>query len=222
MNRRIIAIIVLGLVLLASLMACGYFGVKTIRRTRLRRAAMTAYEKKEYPLAERLLLQYVQKDPNAEAEYVALANIYHEFGNAGMEAQMWQTASSLDPLNPEYRENILTSAVKSASYPLLHGILGRMAKVDEAFTDAPDKLHAEKTACQQTCDKHKSQHGQSNDFSVHVCFVFLCFACLSRNPHGGLLQFHHLSSSFPVFPAEDSAENKNRQPVRGKVDGPSV
>lgn len=135
MNRKLIAIVVLGLVLFACLLACGYFGAKAVRRTRLRRAAMTAYEKKEYALAERLLQQYVARDPNAEAEYVALANVYHEFGNAGMEAQMWQTASSLNPLNLEYRENMLISAAKAASYPLLHSILGQKTKVGENFTD---------------------------------------------------------------------------------------
>ena len=135
MNRKIIAIIVLGLVLLASLLACGYFGVKTIRRTKLRRAAMAAYENKDYARAEQLLRQYVAKDPNAEAEHVALANIYHELGNTGMEAQMWQTASSLNPLSKEYHENMLTSAIRSASYDLLHSILGRKAKMDESFTD---------------------------------------------------------------------------------------
>ena len=135
MNRKLIAIIVLGLVLLASLLACGYFGIKTVRRTRLRRAAMTAYENREYLLAERLLHAYIQQDPNAEAEYVALANIYHEFGNAGMEVQMWQTASSLNPLNPEYREKMLDSAVKAASYPLLHSILGRKVKMGDKLTD---------------------------------------------------------------------------------------
>ena len=135
MNRKLIAIIVLGLVLLASLLACGYFGIKTVRRTRLRRAAMTAFEKKDYVLAERLLRQYVQKDPNAEAEFAALANIYHEYGNAGMEAQMWQTASSLNPLNREYRENMLTSAAKAIDYELLYSILGRKLKLNEDFSD---------------------------------------------------------------------------------------
>ena len=135
MNRKIIAVIVLGGVLLASLLACGYFGVKTIRRTKLRRAAMAAYENKDYALAERLLLQYVAKDPNAEAEFVALANIYHEYGSAGLEAQMWQTASSLNPLNGQYREKMLTSALRSASYQLLYSILGRKTKADEPFTD---------------------------------------------------------------------------------------
>ena len=141
MNRKLIALIVLGLVLLACLLTCGYFGVKAVRRTRLRRAAMEAYEKKDYVLAERLLHAYVQQDPNAEAEHVALANVYHEFGNTGMEAQMWQTASSLNPLKQEYYEKMLTSAVQSANYPLLHSILGRKAKVNEDFTDQELSLY---------------------------------------------------------------------------------
>lgn len=135
MNRKMIAIIVLGIVLFGCLLACGYFGVKTVRRTRLRRAAMEAYDKKEYRLAENLLLQYVSKDPNAETEFVALANIYHEFGNAGLETQMWQTASSLNPLKREYYENMLISAVRSASYPLLHSILGRKEKEGTTLTN---------------------------------------------------------------------------------------
>ena len=133
MNRKTIALIVLGLILFACLLVCGYFGVKEVWRTRLRRAAMTAYEKKEYVLAERLLNAYIRQDPNAEAEFVALANIYHEFGNAGMEAQMWQTASSLNPLEQEYYDNMLTSAMRAASYPLLHSVLGRKAKANEDF-----------------------------------------------------------------------------------------
>ena len=135
MNRKIILLSVLGLLLLACLLACGYFGAKTIQRARLHQEAMAAYENKDYVQAERLLQAYVQLDPDAEAEHVALAEIYHEFGNTGMEAQMWQKASSLNPLNSDYRENMLTSAMKSASYPLLHGILGRKAWTDEKFTD---------------------------------------------------------------------------------------
>ena len=135
MNRKTIAIIVLGIVLLTSLLVCGFFGVKTVRRTRLRRAGMEAYEKKDYILAERLLLQYISKDPNAEKEFAALANIYHEFGNTGMEAQMWQSASALNPLNTEYHEKMLTSAVQSSNYTLLHGILGRKVKTGNNVTD---------------------------------------------------------------------------------------
>ena len=135
MNRRKIAFILLGIVFLTGLLACGYFGVKIRRRVRLRHAAMTAYEKKDYEQAERLLLQYVQLDPDSEAEYAALANIYRESGNAELEAQMWQMASSLNPQNQEYRENMLNNAIRSANYALLHNLLGRKAILGEEFTD---------------------------------------------------------------------------------------
>ena len=124
MTRKLFAIIVLCLILLATLLACGYFGAKTIRRTHLRREALAAYERKDYRMAEILLRQYIQKDENSEPEMVALANIYHEFGNIGMEAQMWQRAYSLNPLNAEYRDHMLKAAVRSASYNLLFTMLG--------------------------------------------------------------------------------------------------
>lgn len=133
--RKIIAIVILGVILLASLLACGYFGVKTFRRSQQRRAALAAYEIKDYVTAERLLRAYVRKDPNSEPEFVALANIYRELGNPGMEAQMWQRASSLNPLNDQYRENTLISAAKSANYALLHSTLGRMMKVSGTLSD---------------------------------------------------------------------------------------
>lgn len=135
MKRKIITLIVLGLVLFVCLLTGWHVGMKVYRRTSLRRTAMTAYGNRDYAQAERLLQQYVQADPNAEAEYVALANIYHEFGNVEQESQMWQMASSLNPENPVYRANMLNSMVKSASYAPLHGVLGRKAKVDEKFTD---------------------------------------------------------------------------------------
>ena len=135
MNRRKIVLILLGIVFLIGLLVCGYFGIKIRRRIRLRHAAMTAYEEKDYEQAERLLLQYVQLDPDSEAGYAALANIYRESGNAEMEAQMWQAASSLNPQNQEYSENMLNNAVRSANYALLHNILGRKAIWGDEFTD---------------------------------------------------------------------------------------
>ena len=135
MTRKRLAILILGIILFACLLACGYYGAKTLRRTYQRRAAMAAYEKKDYEKAERLLLAYVAKDPNAEAEFVALANIYEEFGNTGMAAQMWQMASSLNPLNAEYRDNMLKNAIRSAGYQLIYTDLGRKVKADEKLDD---------------------------------------------------------------------------------------
>lgn len=134
-TRKTILLGMLGLVLFTVLLVCGLFGVKMAYRAHLRHKAMATYEKGEYESAERLLLQYAQRDPDDEAVFVALADIYHEFGNVEMEAQMWQTASSLDPQNREYSTNMLTCAVKSASYAILHGILSRKAKGDEPLTD---------------------------------------------------------------------------------------
>ena len=136
MTRKRIAVVILGIILFACLLACGYFGAKTVRRSYQRRAAMAAYEKKDYEEAERLLRRYLRKDPNSEPEIVALANIYHEFGDTGSEAKMWQMASSLNPLNAEYRKNMLDAAAKSASYGLLYSALGRKINLNEKLDDA--------------------------------------------------------------------------------------
>ena len=132
--RKVVAIIFLGIILLTTLLAVGYFGVKTLHRSHQRREAMAAYERGDYEKAERLLRQYIRKDQNSEPEFVALANIYHTTGDLGLETQMWQMASSLNPLNGEYYEKMLTGAIQSASYGTLHGILGRKNKVGETLS----------------------------------------------------------------------------------------
>ena len=141
MNRKKILTIMLGLAFFMSLLICGIIGIKLAQRTRLRHEAMTAYKNKNYALAERLLLQYVQEKQDNEDGFVALADIYHEFGNVEMEARMWQTANSLDPQNQDYRANMLNSAVKSANYHLLHGILSREARANNPLTDREQYLY---------------------------------------------------------------------------------
>jgi len=131
--RKLVAIVFLGLILLACLLSCGYFGVKTIHRSRQRRAAMAAFERKDYLTAERLLRRYVDKDQNCEPEIAALATIYRSFGNTGYEAQLWQRACALNPLNSEYQKNLLESAIRSANYDLLYITLGRDVKTGVAL-----------------------------------------------------------------------------------------
>ena len=135
MKRNKKVFILSGLVFLAGIFVSGHFFMKTKARTRLRQEAMSAYENGDFARAERLLQKYVQKDPDAEEQFVALAQIYHEIGNSEMEAQMWKSASTLNPRKPEYRENMLNNAVKSANYSLLHGILGWQAKTDGILSD---------------------------------------------------------------------------------------
>ena len=88
MNRKKNLTIILGLAFFMSLLICGIIGIKLAQRTRLRREAMAAYNNKDYALAERLLLQHVRANQEDEDGFVALANIYHEFGNVEMEAQI--------------------------------------------------------------------------------------------------------------------------------------
>ena len=47
---------------------------------------------------------------------------------------MWGAASSLNPLNAEYRENMLISTLNAADYLNLHGILARKKMLQEEFT----------------------------------------------------------------------------------------
>jgi len=133
-TRKLVAVAILGVILLAVLLTCGWFGVKTFRLTRQRQAAMAAYEAKDYATAERLLRAYIRKDQNSEPAVVALANIYREFGDTGREAQMWGKASSLNPLNEEYRNNMLVCTLNAVDYLNLHGILARKKMLQEEFT----------------------------------------------------------------------------------------
>lgn len=133
-TRKLVAITILGVILLSVLLICGWFGVKTFRLSKQRQAAMAAYEAKDFVTAERLLRDYVRKDQNSEPAFVALANIYREFGDTGREAQMWRKAGMLNPLNQEYRDNMLLSTLNAAEYLNLHGILARKKMLQEEFT----------------------------------------------------------------------------------------
>ena len=134
-RRKKIVFILAGMFFLAGILAFGHFFTKMKARARLRQEAMSAYENGDLAGAKRLLHKYVEKNPDAEEQFVALAHVYHEIGNSEMEAQMWKSASALNPRKPEYRENMLNNAVKSANYSLLHGILGWQAKTDGILND---------------------------------------------------------------------------------------
>ena len=133
-TRKLVTISILGVILLATLLTGGWYGVKTFRLVRQRQAAMAAYERKDYTTAERLLREYTQKDQHSEPAFVALANIYREFGDTGREAQMWGKASALNPQNEEYRNNMLICTLNATDYLYLHGILARKTMLQEEFT----------------------------------------------------------------------------------------
>ena len=48
MLRKPPFLIAMGLLIITGLLVCGHFGMKKVRISRLRQAAMTAYENKDY------------------------------------------------------------------------------------------------------------------------------------------------------------------------------
>ena len=100
-TKLIFVIVLVSVVLLASLGFLEYFGVKSMRRSHLRMQAREAFAAEDWKKAERLLNEYVGKDPDSEEDFVRLAQVYRHFGNTGAEMHCWYKASVLNPLKPE-------------------------------------------------------------------------------------------------------------------------
>jgi len=123
---KLISVIVLvSVVLLACLGLLGYFGVKTMRRTHLRKEALEAFAAKDWKKAETLLNKYVRQDPDSEDDIVRLAQVYQHFGNTGEEMHCWYRASLLNPLKPEYWDNYTGCAVNARNFGHLYSSLSR-------------------------------------------------------------------------------------------------
>ena len=123
--KIILSIILISVVLLACLGFLGYFGVKSMRRSRLRIAAREAFAAEDWKKAETLLKEYVQKDPNSEEDYVRLAQVYKHFCNTEKELHCWYKASTLNPLKPEYWDNYTSCALNARNFGHLYSTLNR-------------------------------------------------------------------------------------------------
>ena len=123
--KIILSIILISVVLLACLGFLGYFGVKSMRRSRLRMAAREAFAAEDWKKAETLLKEYVQKDPNSEEDYVRLAQVYKHFCNTEKELHCWYKASTLNPLKPEYWDNYTSCALNARNFGHLYSTLNR-------------------------------------------------------------------------------------------------
>ena len=67
-TKIILVVILVSVMLLTSLGFLGYFGGKTMRRSHLRVEAREAFAAEDWKKAEKLLNEYVQKDPNSEED----------------------------------------------------------------------------------------------------------------------------------------------------------
>ena len=124
-TKLILVLVLVSVVLLACLGFLGYFGIKTMRRSRLRTEARDAFAAKDWKKAEKLLTEYVGMDPDSEEDYVRLAQVYSHFGNTGEEMRCWYRASTLNPLKPEYWDDYTRSAMNARDFAHLYSSLSR-------------------------------------------------------------------------------------------------
>ena len=138
-TKTFFAVILISVVLLACLGFLGYFGVKSMRRSHLRKEARDAFAAKDWKKAEKLLNEYVRQDPDSEEDYVRLAQVCNHFGNTGEEMRCWNRASTLNPLKPEYWDNYTTCAMNARDYGHLYSSLTRKIVLN-AELSRKDKL----------------------------------------------------------------------------------
>ncbi len=124
-TRLILVIVLISVVLLACLGFLGYFGVKTMRRSHLRSEARKAFAAEDWKKAERLLNEYVARDPDSEEDFVRLAQVYNHLGNTDEEMRCWHKASALNPLKSEYWDNYTGCATNARDFDHLFSSLSR-------------------------------------------------------------------------------------------------
>jgi len=140
-NKNRTKIILVSILISAILLAClgflGYFGVKTMRRTLLRVEARKAFAAEDWKKAEKLLNEYITRDPDSEEDYIRLAQVYNHFGNTGAEMHCWHRAVTLNPLKPEYWDNYVGCAMNAREFQHLFTTLSRkvVLKADLAPKD---------------------------------------------------------------------------------------
>ena len=133
-TKLILVIVLVSVVLLACLGFLGYFGIKTMRRSHLRMEAREAFAEEDWKKAERLLNEYVARDPDSEEDFVRLAQVYHHFGNTGEEMLCWYKTSTLNPLKAEYWDNYVNGAMNARDFDHLYSSLSRRAVLNSKQT----------------------------------------------------------------------------------------
>ena len=141
-KTKLVLALISGLtVLFACLGFLGYFGFKTLRRNHLRMEAREAFAAEDWENAEKLLKQYVEKDPDSEEDYVFLAQVYRHFGNAEEEMRCWARVVTLNPLKPEYRKDYTASALTARDFGHLYSTLRHKLILNEELSPKDQKLY---------------------------------------------------------------------------------
>ena len=133
-TRLILVIVLVSVILLSCLGFLGYFGIKAMRRTHLRSEARKAFDAEDWKKAERLLNEYVARDPDSEEDFVRLAQVCHHLGNTGEEMLCWHKASTLNPLKPEYWDSYTTCAMNAREFSHFYSSFSRKSALNAKQT----------------------------------------------------------------------------------------
>ena len=180
MKIVLISILVL-VILLTCLGGVVYSGIKTMRRSHLRADARAAFAAEDWKTAEKLLSEYVGKDPDSEEDYVRLAQVYRHFGDTDEEMRCWYRASMLNPLKPEYWDTYIGCAMTARNFHHLYSSLRRKVFLSEELAPKDRLLYLisavmtgrPKDAKQyyERMLKEDSEAFQRDDFGRYVKFL---------------------------------------------------
>ena len=121
--KRIIILSGFLLVMLACIGACIFFLVKDLDRSIECSQAIALYESGDFAQAKEKLVRVLSRDPHKESAVAALADIYHHYGDWGNETFFRQRLVRLNPLNKQYFEDYLDSAMRARNYNVIYSLL---------------------------------------------------------------------------------------------------
>ena len=134
--KRIVILSGFLLIVLACIGACVFFLVKDLDRSIECARAIALYESGDYAQAKEKLVRVLSRDPHKESAVAALADIYHHYGDWGNETFFRQRLARLNPLNKQYFDDYLESAMRARNYNVIYSLLN--LKLIEGETLDPD------------------------------------------------------------------------------------
>ena len=131
--KRIVILSGFLLIMLGCLGACVFFLVKDLDRSFESARAIALYNAGDYDDAKDKLVRVLSRDPHRENAVAALANIYHHYGDWGNETFFRQRLVRLNPLNKQYFDDYLKSAMRARNYNVIYSQLSLKQIENEAM-----------------------------------------------------------------------------------------
>lgn len=139
--KRIVIIAGFLLIMLGCVGACFFFLVKELDRSIECSRAIALYDAGDYAAAKEKLIEVLSHDPHKEAAVAALADIYHKYGDWGNETFFRQRLARLNPLNQQYYEDYLDSAMRARNYSVIYSLLSLKAMDEDSLDPETASLY---------------------------------------------------------------------------------